>query len=107
MPAAVSAALGIPAGQFWVRSAKMLGTSSLASMGMDCDRLHLTSQPQQEYINPMKNFKAPGQRYGRLVIIERIHRPTKMCYWRCQCDCGGETIASTANLHTGNTKSCG
>lgn len=54
-----------------------------------------------------------GQRFGRLVAIERVKRPDNVsriarnAYWRCRCDCGGEKIAAACNLIDGSTKSCG
>ena len=49
-----------------------------------------------------------GERYGKLVVVaassERRHRKV---LWQCACDCGGHTLATTGNLHSGNSKSCG
>ena len=49
-----------------------------------------------------------GQRFGRLIVIERAasdkHRNSK---WRCKCDCGNETIVLGFNLKNQNTESCG
>lgn len=49
-----------------------------------------------------------GQRFGRLVVVERAgtnaHRGAM---WRCKCDCGREIITSTNHLTMGRTKSCG
>ena len=49
-----------------------------------------------------------GQRYGRLVVLERVdnNRFGHVCY-NCKCDCGNETIVDAANLRNGNTTSCG
>jgi hypothetical protein len=49
-----------------------------------------------------------GNRYGKLVVIERVenNRVGHVCY-RCKCDCGGETIVDATNLRNGNTNSCG
>lgn len=48
-----------------------------------------------------------GQRYGRLIVIERApNRGQKVC-WRCICDCGKETTVQTFNLVFGCTCSCG
>lgn len=49
-----------------------------------------------------------GQRFGRLVVLERVgidkwRSPT----WRCLCDCGKETTVDSHRLKRGNTKSCG
>lgn len=49
-----------------------------------------------------------GQRFGRLVVIERvqnnIHQKTM---WRCQCDCGNEVCVIGSRLKNGLTLSCG
>lgn len=49
-----------------------------------------------------------GQRFTRLVVLERAEnaRDGKV-RWRCRCDCGKETVAPTASLRNGHTKSCG
>jgi hypothetical protein len=47
-----------------------------------------------------------GQRFGRLVVLER-HDLVSEVRWRCQCDCGGQTIARGSQLRSGKTQSCG
>jgi hypothetical protein len=52
-----------------------------------------------------------GQRFGRLVAIERApykpgHSKGK-AYWLCSCDCGGTHTAQVAKLTTGRCVSCG
>ena len=52
-----------------------------------------------------------GQRFGRLVVIEKaedkIYSGQKFISWLCQCDCGNTTIAQTGNLKNGRVSSCG
>lgn len=49
-----------------------------------------------------------GQRFGRLVVIERIGlNKNKKATWLCRCDCGNEIVAISNSLRTGNTTSCG
>lgn len=49
-----------------------------------------------------------GQRFGRLVAIERAgsdkHHRAK---WKCQCDCGDIRAYCGFNLLNGKTRSCG
>lgn len=55
-----------------------------------------------------KKYVHPGDRYGRLVVIEEIGSDkwgTRL--WKCRCDCGEYSIVTTRNLTAGNTKSCG
>ena len=53
-----------------------------------------------------------GQKFGKLVVIERVEKPDnindKKAYWICKCECGNITkpIAGTS-LTRGNTQSCG
>lgn len=56
----------------------------------------------------MPKFKdLTGQRFGRLIVIERIeNRGEKVC-WRCRCDCGNECSATSNHLTRGDVKSCG
>ena len=48
-----------------------------------------------------------GQRFGRLIVIERSTKRGKQVYWRCMCDCGDVSVVRGSCLRCGNTKSCG
>ena len=48
-------------------------------------------------------FDLTGQRFGKLVVVEK-GGPR---HWKCQCDCGKETEASGYHLRIGKRKSCG
>lgn len=51
-----------------------------------------------------------GNKYGMLTPIkyeEDFSKQKGYTYWRCKCDCGGETIKNIASLRTGGTVSCG
>lgn len=53
-----------------------------------------------------------GNRYGRLVVIERGESYVSpsgalRTAWRCQCDCGNITTTSASSLRGGKTMSCG
>lgn len=47
-----------------------------------------------------------GQRFGRLVVVERAgsEGPAR---WRCRCDCGTEKTVPGVGLRSGSSKSCG
>lgn len=59
-----------------------------------------------------RTFIAPGQRYGRLTVVERTddyvspagYRKTA---WTCRCDCGRETTTLGNRLAAGAVRSCG
>ena len=59
-----------------------------------------------------KFFDLTGKRFGMLTVLggaenkySKIGKPIVM--WKCLCDCGGETIASTGSLNSGNKTTCG
>lgn len=57
----------------------------------------------------MKSKDLTGQRFGRLVVVERVqnHGKNMQARWLCKCDCGNETTALSDNLKRGNVTSCG
>lgn len=49
-----------------------------------------------------------GQRFGRLVALERLNKKRGSSFmWRCQCDCGKVVETSANSLLSGNTRSAG
>ena len=52
-----------------------------------------------------------GQRFGRLVVLERANKPSTIkgggAYWLCKCDCGNKKIVSGCKLRGDRVKSCG
>ncbi len=52
-----------------------------------------------------------NQRFGKLTALEyegSVRKSWGMCrIWKCRCDCGNFVLASTAELRSGDKKSCG
>lgn len=49
-----------------------------------------------------------GQRFGKLIVIERVKNDRfGHVNYKCQCDCGGIVIVDASNLRQGITSSCG
>lgn len=49
-----------------------------------------------------------GQRFGRLVVVERAGTSrNRQAMWRCRCDCGKKIAVQGYHLRTGHTQSCG
>jgi hypothetical protein len=49
-----------------------------------------------------------GQRFGRLVAVERHHQGIQgRWHWLCKCDCGNSVVVLGTQLRNRNTKSCG
>ena len=49
-----------------------------------------------------------GQRFGKLLVLERAENSIKgEAQWLCKCDCGNECIITSGNLRYGHTQSCG
>ena len=62
----------------------------------------------QEYIKSgkrtgRKTKNIIGQRFGKLVVLEKINKHQ----YKCQCDCGNITVVYYSNLLYGSTQSCG
>lgn len=56
----------------------------------------------------MGKFKdLTGQRFGRLVVVERTENVRDHTAWLCQCDCGNIVRVESINLAKGHTRSCG
>ncbi len=55
------------------------------------------------------NFKnLIGKRFARLTVVSRAANTSGgRAKWNCVCDCGHTTVASTSNLNSSHTKSCG
>lgn len=53
-----------------------------------------------------KRIDLTGQRFGRLIVIEKTQKDGK-AMWRCQCECGKETVVLGNSLLRGATRSCG
>ena len=59
---------------------------------------------RESVTTPLKN----GDRFGQLVLIERIGTASYGDpIWKCQCDCGNTKNIATRSLVSGLTKSCG
>lgn len=48
-----------------------------------------------------------GERFGRLIAVDRIGYINGKSQWRCKCDCGNEKILRLSDLTSGKIKSCG
>ena len=49
-----------------------------------------------------------GYRTGKLTVIEHVGKNKRgKNIWKCQCDCGNETIADTTTIKNNKIKSCG
>lgn len=48
-----------------------------------------------------------GQRFGRLVVVERRSSQGGPVRWLCRCDCGRETTVRRGDMRSGRTRSCG
>lgn len=55
----------------------------------------------------MRKLDLTGQRFNRLVALERAGKRGRAPLYKCHCDCGSITIARGWDLKTGNTTSCG
>lgn len=49
----------------------------------------------------------PGEKYGRLTLIELREKTAGSYTWLCQCDCGKKCLKQVGCLRRGDTRSCG
>jgi hypothetical protein len=56
---------------------------------------------------PLPSQILPGQRFGRLVVIEAGRDSQRHRVWRCRCDCGKTVIKQEYHLLAGAIRSCG
>lgn len=66
-------------------------------------------EPKNPNLRGNISMDIKGQRFGRLVTLEKMPRGTKKdrTSWLCQCDCGNTLVVTTHQLCQGKTKSCG
>ena len=56
----------------------------------------------------MKLIDLTGQRFGRLVVLERAENAKdKHPQWLCKCDCGNTKVVKGSHLRKGDIVSCG
>ena len=50
-----------------------------------------------------------GQKFGRMTVVEFVGRigESRKLFFRCQCDCGNQTNATSSDMRSGRKKSCG
>ena len=64
---------------------------------------------QRQEKNKIADLNFIGQKFGRLLVVEKttIRTSAHTFFWKCLCDCGDEVIVSRTNLQSGHTMSCG
>ena len=48
-----------------------------------------------------------GNRYGKLIVLQKYQTVNRELYWTCKCDCGNIVNIRGISLTRGDTKSCG
>ena len=54
-----------------------------------------------------KELDITGQRFGKLVALNKEPSRNKKTYWKFKCDCGREKIIQTGHVINGTIQSCG
>lgn len=62
---------------------------------------------QKKITSELRSIDLTGQRFGKLIAIERQPRAGQKTHYLCQCDCGNQVSIDGVNLKRGLTKSCG
>lgn len=64
--------------------------------------------PEITKVKTAHNFiDLTGQRFGRLVVVDRAENRNKRTMWNCVCDCGNKVIVGGKDMRSGKTVSCG
>lgn len=86
-----------------VRQSTNVGAWKGAQRSCGCLRVEKTAERSSK--------RKPGERFGRLVLVERTENDKhNHPRWLCVCDCGRETVVDPANLTRADgkgTQSCG
>jgi hypothetical protein len=67
-------------------------------------------QKRTQFVSPQFPSLAAGQQFGRLTVVERVDHPKSSrqgAFYRCACECGGETVTKASHLRSEHTRSCG
>lgn len=62
---------------------------------------------KNELLSKTRTLNLLGKRYGKLTVIEHLPHKNGESIWKCQCDCGNITIATSGDLQNGDKCSCG
>lgn len=60
-----------------------------------------------DVVSERASARLEGQIFGRLTVIERVPGRTGRVMWRCQCECGGDSVVDSNSLNSDHTRSCG
>jgi len=55
----------------------------------------------------MKAIDETGNRYGKLLVLERAKSKKGKTRWLCECSCGTKKVMNIWDIKTGKTRSCG
>ena len=62
---------------------------------------------QKEITSKRTRADLTGQQFGNLIAIEPLGTYGHTVLWKCQCKCGNIKEATSSNLLSGQTRSCG
>ena len=62
----------------------------------------------EEIIMGRKAIDITGQKFGKWLVLERVHKQTsnQAAYWKCQCECGAIHEIAGIDLRAGKTVQC-
>ena len=87
----------------WIVKGSRLRGENQIKMCKICSAKNNLKSIQQPYFKDIA-----GQRFGKLLALERTEEKHKTCYiWKCLCDCGNICYKSGEYLRNGDTQSCG
>lgn len=104
---AVSFVRSTSKGRFWLCRCSCGGEKTARSDSLASGNTSSCGCIWRETIAETNTVDLTGQRFGKLVAIERVGSRRNAVTWRCACDCGGEKVAPAGKLGFGAIISCG
>lgn len=83
-------------------------SSLIQGQTKSCGCLRRETAAKQLSIVSKENFiNEIGNRYGKLIVIDKTTDALGRLKWKCKCDCGNIIEVTSSSLRSGNTQSCG
>lgn len=95
-----------------IRSGTVIKKKLLIRRGSYKTCEELAAKADLDLTRPDKRFKdLTGHVFDKLTVVKYAGRKRlksgTVCYWFCECECGGSTLARSNNLLSGMHRSCG
>ena len=88
--------------QHWIVKGSRLNEPKPISMCKTCSAKNNLKKIKQPFFKDLT-----GQRFGKLIALEKTNKKNKTYFWKCKCDCGNFCEKEVQYLLNGDVQSCG